>query len=92
MGLGEKLQQTFQRASDSQRRFELTQARLLREKAIEDAKSKNEMQEKIASQESVTRWLTVLMAPLPALVLGGVVLWFRRTGEQKDIADDRRVA
>jgi ABC-2 type transport system permease protein len=91
MGLGEKLQQTFQRASDSQRRFELTQARLLREKAIEDAKSKNEMQEKIASQESVTRWLTVLMAPLPALVLGGIVLWFRKTGEQKDIADDRRV-
>ncbi len=92
MGLGEKLQQTFQRASDSQRRFELTQARLLREKAIEDAKSKNEMQEKIASQESVTRWLTVLMAPLPALLLGGIVLWFRKTGEQKDIADDRRVA
>ena len=92
MGLGEKLQQTFQRASDSQRRFELTQARLLREKAIEDAKSKNEMQEKIASQESVTRWLTVLMAPLPALVLGAVVLWFRKAGEQRDIADDRRVA
>lgn len=92
MGLGEKLQQTFQRASDSQRRFELTQARLLREKAIEDAKSKNEMQEKIATQESVTRWLTVLMAPLPALLLGGIVLWFRKVGEQKDIADDRRVA
>jgi len=92
MGMGEKLQQTFQRASDSQRRFELTQARLLREKAIEDAKSKNEMQEKIAAQESVTRWLTVLMAPLPALVLGGLVLWFRKAGEQKDIADDRRVA
>ena len=91
MGLGEKLQQTFQRASDSQRRFELTQARLLREKAIEDAKSKNEMQEKIASQESVTRWLTVMMAPLPALLLGGIVLWFRKVGEQKDIADDRRV-
>ena len=85
------IRDSFQRASDSQRRFDLTQKRLLRDKAIEDAKSKNEMQEKIASQESVTRWLTVLMAPLPALVLGGLVLWFRKAGEQKDIADDRRV-
>ncbi len=92
MGLGEKLQQTFQRASDSQRRFELTEARLLREKAIEDAKSKNEMQENISKQESITRWLSVLMAPLPALLLGTLVLWYRQTGEQRDIADDRRVA
>ena len=91
MGMGEKLQQTFQRASDSQRRFELTEAKLLREKAIEDAKSKNEMREKIATQESVTRWLTVLMAPLPALLLGTIVLWYRKTGEQREIADDRRV-
>lgn len=91
MGLGEKLQQTFQRASDSQRRFDLTQARLLREKEIEDAKSKNAMQEKIARQESVTRWLSVLMAPLPALLLGVIVFWMRQSGEQRDIAEDRRV-
>ena len=91
MGLGEKLQQTFQRASDSQRRFELKQAKLMREKNIEDEKSKSELRSSIEQQEGITRWLSVLLAPLPALLLGGVVLWYRQAGEQRDIAADRRV-
>ncbi len=91
MGLGEKLQQTFQSASDSQRRFELKQAKLMREKSIEDEKSKSQLRASIEQQEGITRWLSVLLAPLPALLLGGVVLWYRQAGEQRDIAADRRV-
>jgi len=91
MGLGEKLQQTFQRASDSQRRFELKQAKLMREKKINDEKSKSELRSSIEHQEGVTRWMSVLLAPLPALLLGAVVLWYRQAGEQRDIAEDRRV-
>lgn len=91
MGLGEKLQQTFQRASDSQRRFELKQAKLMREKKIEDEKSKSKLRTNIEHQEGITRWLSVLMAPLPALLLGGLVMWYRQAGEQRDIAADRRV-
>lgn len=91
MGLGEKLQQTFQRASDSQRRFELKQAKLMREKKIEDEKSKSKLRTNIERQEGITRWLSVLLAPLPALLLGGLVMWYRQAGEQRDIAADRRV-
>ena len=91
MGLGEKLQQTFQRASDSQRRFELKQVKLMREKKIEDDKSKSELRASIEQQEGITRWLSVLLAPMPALLLGGIVLWYRQAGEQRDIAADRRV-
>ena len=91
MGLGEKLQQTFQRASDSQRRFELKRDKLMREKKIEDEKSKSKLSANIEHQEGITRWLSVLLAPLPALLLGGLVLWFRQAGEQRNIADDRRV-
>ncbi len=91
MGLGEKLQQTFQSASDSQRRFELKQAKLMREKNIEDEKSKSQLRSSIEHQEGITRWMSVLLAPLPALLLGGVVLWYRQVGEQRDIAADRRV-
>jgi len=91
MGLGEKLQQQFQSQSDSQRRFELKQVKLMREKKIEDEKSKSELRASIEHQEGITRWLSVLLAPLPALLLGGVVLWYRQAGEQRDIAEDRRV-
>ncbi len=91
MGLGEKLQQTFQSASDSQRRFELKQAKLMREKKIEDEKSKSALRASIEQQEGITRWLSVLLAPLPAFLLGGIVLWYRQAGEQRDIASDRRV-
>ena len=63
----------------------------MREKNIEDEKSKSKLRSSIEQQEGITRWLSVLLAPLPALLLGGVVLWYRQVGEQRDIAADRRV-
>ena len=73
------------------RKLQLEGDRLQREKNIEDEKSKSALRSSIEHQEGITRWLSVLLAPLPALFLGGFVLWYRQAGEQRDIAADRRV-
>ena len=91
MGFFEKLQRTSQEASDAQRRFDLKKNRMDRElkRKIEELDT-NEKQQ-ITGLESKARYLSILCAPLPALLLGIFVLWFRKLNEEKDISAQRRV-
>lgn len=91
IGFFEKLQRTSQEASEAQRRFDLKKKKLDRELKQTTAKLDSKQQQQISGLENRTRYLSILLAPLPALLLGIVVLWFRKINEEKDIAADRRV-
>ena len=91
IGFFEKLQRTSQEASEAQRRFDLKKKKLDRELKDKIASLESEEQQQISGVENRTRYLSILLAPLPALLLGIVVLWFRKINEEKDIAADRRV-
>ncbi|MFK7768224.1 MAG: Gldg family protein [Mariniblastus sp.] len=91
MGFFEKLQRTSQEASDAQRRFDLKKRRLerkLKQKTAELDANKNL---RITRLENMTRYFSILCAPLPAIVLGIVVLWFRKQNEERNIAPERKV-
>ncbi len=87
----EKLQQTSQKASDTQRRFDIKKAKLDKELKIEIDELKSAEQQQISQLENWIRYLSVGLAPLPALLLGIAVLFIRTTNERKHIAPDRRV-
>ena len=72
LGFFEKLQRTSQEASDAQRRFELKQKRLERGLKQEIAKIDTEQSKLISGRENLARYLSIFVAPLPALFL---VLW-----------------
>ena len=91
IGFFEKLQRTSQKASEAQRRFDLKKKKMDRELKQTTAKLDSKQQQQISGLENRTRYLSILLAPLPALLLGIVVLWFRKINEEKDIAADRRV-
>ena len=87
----QKLQRTSQEASDAQRRFDLRKRKLERELQQTISKLETEEQNRISSVETWTRYTSIITAPLPALVLGIFVLWFRHLNEQKNITPERRV-
>ena len=87
----EKLQKSSQEAADTQRRFDLKKERLDRELAQTISGLKSSEQQQIDGYEQRIRWLAVLLAPLPALFLGIIVLGWRASNERKHIAPDRRV-
>ena len=87
----QKLQRTSQEASDAQRRFELRKRKLERDLEQTISKLETEEQNRISSVENWTRYTSIITAPLPALVLGIFVLWFRYLNEQKNITPERRV-
>ena len=91
IGFFEKLQRTSQQASEAQRRFDLKKKKLDRELKDTIATLDSETQQVTSGLENRTRYLSILLAPLPALLLGVVVLWYRKINEEKDIASDRRV-
>ena len=91
LGFFEKLQRTSQEASDAQRRFELKQNRLERDLKQKIAKIDTKQNKSISYKENLARYLSIFVAPLPALFLGIVVLWFRKLNEEKGIAPGRRV-
>ena len=91
IGFFEKLQRTSQEASEAQRRFDLKKKKLDRELKDTIAELDSDQQQSISLLENLTRYLSILLAPLPALFLGVVVLWYRKAREEKGIADDRRV-
>jgi ABC-2 type transport system permease protein len=91
LGFFEKLQRTSQEASDAQRRFELKQNRLERDLKQKIAKIDTKQSKSISYKENLARYLSIFVAPLPALFLGVVVLWFRKLNEEKGIAPGRRV-
>jgi ABC-2 type transport system permease protein len=91
LGFFEKLQRTSQEASEAQRRFDLKKRRLDRELKQTITELETRQQQQISSLENRTRYVSIFAAPLPALLLGIVVLWFRRMNEDKDISAQRRV-
>jgi len=91
IGFFEKLQRRSQEASEAQRRFDLKKKKLDRELKETIATLDSNQQQSISGLENWTRYLSILLAPLPALLLGVVVLWYRKASEEKDIAADRRV-
>jgi ABC-2 type transport system permease protein len=91
LGFFEKLQRTSQEASDSQRRFDLKKKRLDRKLKQTIAALDTRQNKLISGLESRARYLSIFAAPLPAMLLGVFVLWFRRLNEEKDIAPERRV-
>ncbi|MDG1512772.1 MAG: Gldg family protein [Mariniblastus sp.] len=91
IGFFEKLQRTSQEASDSQRRFDLKKKRLDRDLKQTIAKLDTRESQQISGLENKARYLSILSAPLPALFLGILVLWFRKVNEEKGISENRRV-
>lgn len=91
LGFFEKLQRTSQEASEAQRRFDLKKRKMDRELKQTISKLETEQKQKITGLENFTRYLSILAAPLPALFLGIVVLWYRKINEDKGITDERRV-
>ncbi len=87
----EKMQRTSQEASDAQRRFDLRQKKLDRELTQKIAKLETEEQDGISRLENAVRYASILAAPLPAVLLGAMVLANRRRKEEKHIAPERRV-
>ena len=87
----EKLQRTSQEASDTQRRFDLKKERLDKDLKTEIDALKASEQLQIEGYESRIRWLAVLLAPAPALLLGIIVLGWRAANERRQITPDRRV-
>jgi len=91
LGFLEKIQKTGQRAADVQKQFEIKQKKLDRQLKEEVAVLEVEEKKLIEGRKNRIRTLTALAAPLPALMLGVVVLWFRMFNEQKNINPNRRV-
>jgi len=88
----EKLQQTSRQASNVQRQFELSEKRLNRELEQQSQNLRIDEQGKIRGQKEWYRWLTTLISPLPPLMLGIVVLFFRLFNEQRNIDPKRRAS
>lgn len=91
LGFFEKLQRTSQEASDSQRRFDLKKNRLDRSLKQTIAELETTQTQQISSLEDRHRYLSIFVAPLPALFLGIFVLWYRKLKEEKGITPERRV-
>ncbi|QEG22533.1 DUF7088 domain-containing protein [Mariniblastus fucicola] len=91
LGFLEKLQKTSQRATDVQRQFDVKQNRLTRNLKQDVTRLEAEEKQLIEGRKFRIRALTALVAPLPALMLGVMVLWFRVANEQKNINPNRRV-
>jgi ABC-2 type transport system permease protein len=87
----EKLQKTSQRATDVQKQFDIKQRRLNREMEKEITELKATEQSLIEKEKRFFRFMPALIAPLPAMMLGMAVLWFRIINEQRNINPKRRV-
>ncbi len=86
----QKDQLKFTSLKTESRIFELDQKRLKKElnEKVEELKSKEQAQ--VKSMEERIRWLSVILTPLPAIVLGIVVLVIRRQNERKSVSPNRR--
>ncbi len=87
----EKLQKTGQQAMDAQRRFDLKKRRIDKQLDQQLDELKAVEQRQIERLENSTRYLAILLAPMPAFLLGIIVLWVRQVREDSGISDDRRV-
>jgi ABC-2 type transport system permease protein len=90
LSLFEKLQQASQEASSAQRRFDLQKEQLDKDLKLEIDRLQSEEQQRVSSLENRIRGLSVFLAPLPALLLGVIVLMVRTSNERRHISDARR--
>ncbi len=87
----EKTQQMFQAASDEARRLQIQELKLQEKFDEEVGQMEAEVRRKIALKESAFRVLAVLFAPIPAILLGSIVLGYRWMRERSSLTPDRRV-
>ncbi|HMP79726.1 MAG TPA: GldG family protein, partial [Pirellulaceae bacterium] len=83
-------QALFQEAYDSQAQFERQKEKLEKDLQREIDRLKSAEQRQISKYESFVRNLAVGLAPLPALILGVVVLSWRRINENRLIRPERK--
>ena len=77
-------------ARTESRIFELDQNRLKKELSENVEKLKSKERAQVKSLEERIRWMSVILTPLPAIVLGFVVLFIRRQNERKSNNPNRR--
>ena len=80
-----------QKRSDALERLNRKMDKLNDELEDEIQTLKSTEQQQISAKESQIRWLSVLLAPLPALILGIFVLSVRSGNERRTIDPRRRV-
>ena len=91
LSIRQRLQQTFTSQSDSQRKYELRKLAIDRELNEQLDILKTEEQQKTKSLVDAVQRNAILFAPLPALLLGVLVLSLRTFNENRHISDERRV-
>ena len=91
LGVIQQAQMFSQKRSDALDRLERKMDKLNDELEDEIQTLKSQEQQQISTKESQVRWLSVLLAPLPALLLGIVVLTVRSANEKRTIDPRRRV-
>ena len=91
LSIRQRLQQTFSSQSDSQRKYELRKLAIDRELKEQLDLLKTEEQQKTKTLVDAVQRNAILLAPLPALLLGVIVLSIRTFRENQHISDERRV-
>ena len=91
LGMIQQAQMFSQKRSDALERLNRKMDKLNDELEDEIQTLKSTEQQQISAKESQIRWLSVLLAPLPALILGIFVLSVRSGNERRTIDPRRRV-
>ena len=73
------------------KKMELAGKEIEREKERTIKKARTRREQQIRSTEARIRYLAILLPPLPAILLGVIVLLFRAADERKNITIDRLV-
>ena len=91
LGMIQQAQMFSQKRSDALERLERKMDKLNDDLEDEIQTLKSKEQQQISAKENQVRWLSVLLAPLPALLLGIIVLSVRSANEKRTIDPCRRV-
>lgn len=78
-------------AENENRRLEVDEAKIEREKQQQIEKIKAKTERQIREIEDRIRWYAILVPPFPAILLGICFLFFRVINENQNISPDRRL-
>ncbi len=92
MSVWQKIQEAGLSLASENRKFEKQTEKLAREREKKTDNIATEKQRKIDGVESRIRWISIISAGIPALLLGSIVLLFRTLREQKYLDPNRRVS